>query len=125
MRSNMFAICSVAVVSEDARPPAVLESGHHRIEEGYFLHTPRSERALCEGVFSGKNIQHMAAGRRHDRLRGASREFEVLRGASDVATIARSVLRPDLSAAAREYVCLCACRFALFAYSFEYLSPRP
>ena len=104
MRPHLLDLCNVAVTSEDARPPAVLESGHHRIEEGNSLHTPRSERALCEGVFSGKNIQHMVAGRRHDRLRGASREFEVLRGASDVATAARSVLRPGLSAAAREFI---------------------
>ena len=97
MRPIMFDLCSVAVVSEDARPPAVLESGHYRIEEGNSLHSSRSERALCEGVFSCKNIQHMAAGRRHDRLRGASREFEVLRGASDVAITYRSVLRLGLS----------------------------
>ena len=96
MRPNMFDLCSVAVTSEDARPPVVLESGHHRIEEGDSLHTPRGERALCERVFSLKNIQHMAAGRRHDRLRDPTGELELRWQPGDAAAVARAVLRARL-----------------------------
>ena len=96
MRAIAFDRCSVAVASEDTGPPAALEPGH-RIEEGNSLHAPGAQRALRERVFSDKDIQHVAAGHRHDRLRGAPREFEVLRGASDVATTSRAVLRPGLS----------------------------
>ena len=88
--------CSVAVASEDTGPPAALEPDH-RIEEGNSIHAPGAQRALRERVFSDKGIQHVVAGHRYDRLRGAPREFEVLRGASDVAITYRSVLRLGLS----------------------------